>query len=227
MRYLAVIPARGGSKAIPKKNIALLNGIPLISYTIKAALHSKLIDNCIVSTDDPEIEQVALSDNIEVIKRPRHLSTDTADTRSVLLHALSVCPHNPDAVITLQPTSPLRTTDHIDHAINLFESTPLADSLVSTQLVPHNFTPNSLMKFTADGYIEPLTNLDNPLRRQDKPTYLARNGAAIYITKTSCLSRFIFGGNLVSYDMNSVYCPDIDTPLDLFVVENFLRGLNH
>ncbi len=230
MRLLAVIPARGGSKGIPKKNIALLAGKPLIEYTILAAQAAKGIDRIIVSTDSHEIKAVCELLGIEVLLRPAHLSSDLASTKDVLLHvidALSGEGYVPDAVITLQPTSPLRTANHINEALDLFLADPLAESLVSCVKVPHIYYPYSVMKKNNKGYLEPLINEQQPTRRQDKQPFFARNGAAIYITRTDRLVNFIYGGRLLPYMMHDFFSLDIDEECDLIEAEIRLKALSH
>jgi CMP-2-keto-3-deoxyoctulosonic acid synthetase len=120
MHVLAVIPARGGSKSIPLKNIRPLNGTPLLAFTIQAAKRSAYLDRCVVSTDHPDIARVARDYGAEVIERPADLATDQAPTEWALLHALEVLAkdgYRPEYVVTLEPTSPLRTTELIDRCI--------------------------------------------------------------------------------------------------------------
>ena len=140
MKILGVIPARGGSKGIPKKNIKLLNGKPLIAYTIEVALASNL-DKVVVSTDCEEIASISKEYGADVIMRSENLAQDNTPTLPVLKDTINKIDSEYDAVMTLQPTSPFRTTKHIDEAIELFTSDKEADSLVSVVEVPHNFMP--------------------------------------------------------------------------------------
>jgi CMP-N,N'-diacetyllegionaminic acid synthase len=227
MRLLAIIPARGGSKGIPRKNIYPLCGRPLIAYSIDAARKSRVVDRTIVSTDDADIADISRKLGAEVRMRPAFLSQDDTPTRAVLEHVVGELVAEssvPDAVLTLQPTSPLRTVRHIDEAAALFASDPLADSLVSCIEVPHIFHPLSVMRRTAEGYLEPFLPAPQPHRRQDKQTVLARNGAAIYITRTACLAQYVFGGRLVPYVMDADSSIDIDTLEDLGVAERLLKA---
>jgi len=222
---LAVILARGGSKGIPRKNIALLKGRPLIAYTIDAALAATCLERIVVSTDDSEIAAVSCGLGAEVLMRPSELARDETSTLSVLQHVvaqLAVTGYRPDAVMTLQPTSPLRTSKHINEAAQMFASDALADSLVSCINVPHFFHPHSVMRLTAEGYLEPFFDHPQPGRRQDKEPVFARNGAAIYITRTECLDEFIFGGRLIPYMMHEAASLDIDGPADMTVAEGLL-----
>jgi CMP-N,N'-diacetyllegionaminic acid synthase len=227
MKILAVIPARGGSKGIPRKNIALLRGRPLIAYTIDAARAATSLERIFVSTDDTEIAAVSRSLGAEVVMRPAELARDESGTLLVLQHAvaeLAGAGYRPDAVMTLQPTSPLRTSFHIDEAARAFVNDPIADSLVSCIEVPHVFHPYSVMRRTAEGYLVPFLDLPQPGRRQDKEPVFARNGAAIYITRTERLGTFIFGGRLIPYTMPEAASTDIDSPADLAAAERLLAG---
>jgi CMP-N,N'-diacetyllegionaminic acid synthase len=227
VRLLAIIPARGGSKGIPRKNIHLLCGRPLIAYSIDAARASRAIDRTVVSTDDDEIAAISGSLGAEVWIRPAALAQDDTPTRAVLAHVVAELAgecYRPDAVLTLQPTSPLRTARHIDSAAALFESDPRADSLVSCIEVPHVFHPSSVMRRTADGYLEPFLAEPQPHRRQDKATVFARNGAAIYITRTPRIAEYVFGGRLIPFHMDADSSVDIDTLDDLRAAERLMRA---
>ena len=231
MKFLAIIPARGLSKGIPRKNVRLVAGKPLIAWTIEAALNAKGVDRVLVSTEDEEIAEVARQYGAEVpFLRPLKLSQDETPTLPVLQNVVFELKNLenfvPDAVITLQPTSPLRTSEHIDDAIERFKADPLADSLVSCIEVPHIFHPLSVMKQSQHGYLE--NYIDNKegvrvYRRQDKERVWARNGAAIYITRLNCLDKFIFGGNIIPFIMDNSASIDIDCENDLQEVEIIFR----
>jgi CMP-N-acetylneuraminic acid synthetase len=138
-KYLGIIPARGGSKRVPGKNTKLLGGVPLISYTIRAAADSTLLDNYFVSTEDPKIRDLALSYGCPVLNRPLSLAQDDSTTGEVAVHAVEAMEsdgHRYDAVVILHPTSPFRTAHHIDEAIEQFESNAWNCSLASTELLP-------------------------------------------------------------------------------------------
>lgn len=227
MRILAIIPARGGSKGVPRKNIRPLAGKPLIAWTIGAALGAAFLDRVVVSTEDDEIARVARECGAEVpFLRPAELAADESSTLDVLRHMVAELErrdgYRADAVMTLQPTSPLRTARHIDEAAALFAADPAADSLVSFVEVPHVFHPRSVMKRDAQGYMVPYLDQPQPTRRQEKEPVFARNGAAIYITRTPCLERFVFGGRLLAYMMDEADSLDIDTEADLARAETVL-----
>jgi CMP-N-acetylneuraminic acid synthetase len=228
VRLLAVIPARGGSKGISRKNIHPLCGRPLIAYSIDAALRSRAIDRIVVSTDDAEIADISRGLGAEVRMRAANLSQDDTPTRAVLefvVATLATEAYAPDAIVTLQPTSPLRTVRHIDEAAALFAHDLNADSLVSCVQVPHIFHPLSVMRCNASGYLEPYVSGPQPHRRQDKEAVLARNGAAVYITRTKRITEYVFGGNLIPYLMDAESSVDIDTiEEDLRNAERLLRA---
>ncbi len=152
-KFLGIITARGGSKGIPKKNIKNMAGKPLIQYTFDAVKNSKLLTRCIVSSDDDEIINFSKSQSIEApFKRPKELATDQAQSVDVLIHAVNFLFNQeddvPDYIVTLQPTSPLRTGEDIDRAIDIIIKDRDADSLVSVIKVPHNFNPYSVMEIS-------------------------------------------------------------------------------
>lgn len=228
MKFLAFIPARGGSKGIHMKNISLLCGRPLISYTIEAAIESNCFSEIIVSTDSDEIYDVARGFDIRVLVRSPMLAGDDTPTLDVIkdiIESKQVCIDHFDAIATLQPTSPLRQPSHIREACRLFELDPGADSLVSCIQLPHIFHPSSLMRLGENGYLT-RANADSskpPTRRQDKEPLYARNGAAIYITRMSMISSFIYGGNCIPYFMSEADSIDIDTAEDISKAEAIIR----
>jgi CMP-N-acetylneuraminic acid synthetase len=223
MKILGVIPARGGSKGLPLKNIAPLAGRTMLDWTIDAAKEVEKIGLILVSTDHEKIASHAYDAGVGVVDRPPELGKDLTPTAPVIEHAWkTACERgfNADCVVTLQPTSPLRKGVHIREAIELFLSNPGADSLISIQRVPHQFSPVSLMErhgVWTNPVSEGLT-----LRRQDKPNYWCRNGAAIYITKSTNLRRFVWGGKVLAYEMNKVSSLDVDDEEDLIVAEALL-----
>lgn len=210
MRSLGIIPARGGSRSIPWKNLAELKGKHLIGYTIEAALASSLT-KVIVSTDAERIRKVAEKFGAEVIMRPPDLARDDTPTLPVLVHAFETLGGEFDYVVTLQPTSPFRTAKHIDEALNLFRSHPSADTLVSVVEVPHNMVPSSLMRLE-EGRLETLSDAGRTiLRRQDKPKLFARNGPAILImTPEQMRSGELYSGVTLPYVMDWFSSVDID-----------------
>ncbi len=230
MKILAMIPARGGSKGIPGKNIKELAGKPLIGYTCEAALASKKLDRVICSTDSEEIAEVAKSFGVEVpFMRLAEHAQDKSPAIDGIIHALEKLETDegyvPDALIYLQPTSPLRTAEQIDEAIDLFEKEN-PDSLVSVQKVPHCFNPVSVMKIE-DGKLKAFMegHGDKILRRQDKPEVYARNGPALLISKRDHLlgTKTLYGENHIPYIMEVEDSFDIDDIFDWGIVEFLMK----
>ena len=221
MSMLGVIPARGGSKGIKKKNIKLLCGSPLIRYTIESALLSRL-DRVIVSTDCEEIAEISRSYGAEVLIRPSALADDSTPTLPVLQDVYKKLNVDYDAVMTLQPTSPFRDANHINGSMEAFYSVKNAESLVSVVNIPHNMS-NEKSMVLRDGV---LFGNQEVHRRQEITGLFARNGA-IYITAHNCLNNFIFGGRIVPYIMDKVSSIDIDDMEDWMLSELVLKGMRH
>ena len=222
-KILAIIPARGGSKGLPRKNILPLAGKPLIAYTIEAALRSKKLNRVIVSTNNEEIGGVSHKYGAEVIMRPQDLAEDTTPTESVIKHAVSVLEaegYKADIIVTLQPTSPFRTSIQIDDALNEIFSDDV-DSVISLkEVTEHPYK----MKMIENGYIVPFLKIKlKSNRRQDMPTLYKENGA-IYITKYDLIMNKdkIVGGNIKPFLMSDKTSIDIDTHLDLKIAECLL-----
>jgi CMP-N-acetylneuraminic acid synthetase len=213
MKFLAIIPARKGSRGLVNKNFKSLYKKPLIDYTIKAAQKSLFIDRLIISTNDKKIINYSKKNKIEFVKRPEKLSRSNSKVIDAVQHVLKHLKKKnyiPDFIVTLQPTSPLRKAIHIDEAIKLFLSNPNADSLVSCQQVPHIFNPNSLYSFNNFFLKKKNNKKDKIFLRQKKNKYYSRNGAAIYITKYKNIKKYIFGGKILGYLMDKISSLDID-----------------
>ena len=233
MKILGLIPARGGSKGIPNKNIKLINGKPLLCYTAEAALESKKIDKVVLSTDSEKIRKVGISCGLEVpFIRPSILAEDDTPTLPVIDHALEYLNKNqnyiPDIVVLLQPTSPLRKAFHVDNAIDIFLDHKNADSLVSIVQVPHNYNPYSILIRNKKSIVKSF--LDFPEKnnsRQKKPIFYARNGA-IYITNIDCLinKKSMYGDKIISYLMDYKDSFDIDDEIDFLISEHLIKENN-
>ena len=216
-KILSLIPARGGSKGIPKKNIINLAGKPLIAWSIEASLKSEYITKTIVSTNDKEILDISLEYGAEVINRPDNLSDDNANSESAVLHAINHLKNIDeffDIIILLQPTSPLRDSMEIDSAFQeLFASN--ASGLIS--VCKYN---NEILKaFTKNeqGYIEGISNNNYPfMRRQDLPETFMSNGA-IYIINTNefIKNNSFYTKKTIPFIMSSDKSIDIDEYKDL------------
>ena len=230
LEILSIIPARGGSKAIPRKNIKLLKERPLLSYTAESSRQSSFITRHILSTDDDEIAAIGQDYGLEVpFMRPTNLSRDDSPSidcfKYTLQQLLLLEDYTPDYVVILQPTSPLRTSLHIDEAIQLFLTTD-CDSLVSIVDVPHNMTPSSVMNIDPQGYLySPVDPLNISYQRQRKTRVFARNGAAIYITTPELIlsNSSLFGPKLIGYLMTKLDSIDIDDYDDWILVEALLQ----
>ena len=220
-RVLGVIPARGGSKGVPGKNIRVVGGKPLIAWTIEAAKASKVIDRVILSSDDSEIISVAekYSCDAPFIRHPQ-LAEDTTPTIDVVLDALNRCPSY-EWVVLLQPTSPLRTSQDIDSAIERCVKLN-APSCVSVCLAQES--PYWMFTMNQDTHLAALLPNQAVTRRQDLPPVYSLNGA-IYIANAEWLKREgkILASETVAYEMPIERSLDIDTESD-FLQLQFLLG---
>jgi CMP-N,N'-diacetyllegionaminic acid synthase len=227
--FLAIIPARGGSKRLPKKNILDLAGKPLISWSISAAIKSKYIDKVMVTTDSDEIMEVARKYGAEVpFKRPDYLSNDTAIRPDVIKHTIDFYQNenqeNFDYIIFLQPTSPLRNETHIDKAIEyMFEKN--ADAIVSVCEVEHPVQWSGVLPDNKD-MSDFLNEIDIKSRSQDFPSYFRLNGA-IFICDSY---KFMESGcmflkeNIFAYVMSQDISIDIDTKIDFMFARNIFEN---
>jgi len=224
---LGVIPARGGSRGIPSKNLALLAGRPLLAYTADAVKASTRLTRTIVSTDDERIAECAKSLGLDVpFMRPSSLAADDVPMLPVLQHALDTLKADgfaADIVVLLQPTSPLRRGEHIDAAVDWLERTA-ADSVVSVVEVPHQFNPMSVMRIE-EGLLKPFLDGPTITRRQDKPRLFARNGPAVLAVRAAVITEgSLYGKTSWPLGMSAEDSLDIDTPLDLRLVESILAA---
>lgn len=231
MEILAVIPARGGSKGIPKKNIKLLAGKPLIAYTIEEAKKSKYITRIILSTDDKEIVEVAKKYGAEVpFLRPAEISGDLATDVEFLNHALNFLKqkenYEPEIILRLPPTSPLRTAQHIDEGIKVLIDNPEADAVRPITEAPKH--PYKMWRISSDKkYIEPFlpksfTNMDEPynLPRQMLPKAYVHTGAMdVMRLKTIKEMKSTSGKKLAYFFMNAEDSINIDSMIDFKMAE--------
>jgi len=211
MKIISIIPARGGSKSIPKKNLVDFLGAPLIAKTIQQSIKTQLINRTIVSTDDDEISFVAKQYGAEIVKRPNKISGDTATTESAMIHTLNILKENenytPDIVILLQATSPLRKNNDITKAINMFNDKK-ADSLISgSKFEDFLFWEKENSQWQAVNY-----NPDHRMRRQDRKPQFVENGS-IYMFKPEILYKFNnrIGGKMILFEMEFWQTWEIDT----------------
>jgi CMP-N,N'-diacetyllegionaminic acid synthase len=223
---LAIIPARGGSRGIPRKNVRLLCGKPLIAYTIEAALSSKLIDRVVVSTEDEKIADVSKKYGAEIISRPQELAQDDTPSLPVYQHTIRYLEktegYRPEIIVILQPTSPLRIVEDIDRIIEVFLEAKY-DSIVSVcevEYPPHwmyTLEGNRLKPVIKDG--------ENVIRRQDAPKVYRLNGA-MYVTTRDIIMKEnrVLGRDTKAYIMPLERSIDINTEPDFKLAELLMKG---
>lgn len=227
IKALAIIPARGGSKGIPKKNIVNLAGKPLIGWTIEAAQKSHFIEDIFVSSDSDEILQLAENSGAKTIKRPQELALDETLTVPVLKHAIqTIEAQNQDShydfLILLQPTSPLRNASHIDAAFELLLSSNCS-SLISVVESSHSPLKSFVIE---NGFLKGLINNDYPfMRRQDLPKAYSANGA-IYIVDLKLFKSLgsLLTSECIPFMMDQTASIDIDTRDDLEIANRLLSA---
>ena len=223
-KIIAVIPARGGSKGFPRKNIQELSGKPLVAWSIGSAQASKLLDHFVVTTDDVTISKVSEEWGAQVICRPSELATDTANIESALFHALEKMEGNWDLIVLLQPTSPLRLGQDIDDCIRtMFEkNAPAAISVCEPQKSPY-----WMYKVSEEARMSPVAAEIDAVRRQDLPKVYSLNGA-VYVAEIEWLKS---NGRFMSADTAAHIMPifrsvDIDSELDLVIAESIFNNFN-
>ncbi|MEX2483767.1 MAG: acylneuraminate cytidylyltransferase family protein [Brumimicrobium sp.] len=225
MKPLVVIPARGGSKGVPRKNIKVLGGKPLIQWTIEEA--RKIFDDDVVcvSTDDVEIKKTVENSGLAVpFLRPDELATDTAGSYEVLLHAVQFYEeqgYHPDTLVLLQPTSPFRTVQHIKAALSLFEQQ--LDMVVSVKETKSN--PYYVLREEDENGFLVKSKTSHATRRQDVPKVWELNGA-IYIINIKSLKKQPLNKfkRVIKYEMNELSSHDIDSPLDWIIAESIIAN---
>ena len=229
MKILSIIPARGGSKGVPKKNIKLLGKMPLIEYTLYSAKKSKLLTHIVVSTDEEEIAIVAeIAGYKPPFIRPSELAKDKSTSLEVMQHAIWFFESRSvffDAVCLLQPTTPYRESGFIDKAIEKFISSN-ADSLISVLPIPHEYNPHWAFEQNGNGLLKIATGEVTIIpRRQELPKAFHRDGA-IYITKTNVLkSGSLYGKSIAYIESNPQFYVNIDTMKDWETAEKLLAKI--
>ena len=225
---LGVIPARGGSKGIPRKNIRLLGDKPLLAWTVQTALQSAVLDRLILTTEDEEIAEVGRTYGCEVpFLRPQELATDETPGIEPVLHALNLLEAHegyvPEFVMLLQPTSPFRTSEQMKQAVKQFLMSNF-DSLVS--VVEPKHPPLWMFVKDADESLKPLLSSEKPTRRQDLPESFALNGA-IYLTRTTVLKRekTFMPERTMGYVMDRLTSLDLDDMVDWKVAECLIANI--
>lgn len=231
MRVLGLIPARGGSKGIPRKNIRLLLGKPLLQYTVEAALASRYLNRVVLSTDDPEIAEVGKQCGVEVpFLRPGELAQDNTPTLPVIQHAVHFLEQNQepfDAICLLQPTSPMRQASDIDACLELFTSRQ-ADAVVTVLQVPDKFNPHWVYFQDNAGFLRLSTGESEPIpRRQELPPAYHREGA-IYVTRRDVIMEqgSLYGRRLYGFPVSPEKSVNIDTLNDWQRAEEMLLRIS-
>ena len=222
-KIVAIIPARGGSKGVPRKNIRLVAGKPLIAWSIEAALGAETVDAVYVSTDDDEIASISRSYGARIITRPLEISGDMASSESALLHAIETMASSgerPDRIVFLQCTSPLTESQDIDACVRKLESTSADSAFTAKEFFYF------IWKVAADGSCDGI-NHDKRFRqrRQDRAPQYEENGA-VYVMKTDgfCKAKHRFFGKTVMSLMPEARCFEIDTEFDIEVADRILSA---
>jgi len=224
-KIVAIIPARGGSKRLPRKNILPLDNKPLIGWTIDAAMNSKYIDEIFVSTDDAVISKTAEHFGLQVPElRPSKLAGDQATTKSVIDYTLRKYFPCADIVLILQPTSPFRSYEHIDSALKYFEEN-CADGVVSVTKCEHNPLWSNVLpdNMSMENFLR-----TGPGCSQKSPDFYRLNGAIyIYGAKFYLSASNLYSNNTYAYVMDNLYSIDIDTEQDYryaqFLKQNYIK----
>jgi CMP-N,N'-diacetyllegionaminic acid synthase len=217
----ALIPARGGTKGIPRKNIKFIAGKPLIVWTIEAALRSSLLSGVVVSTDDLEIAEIARQAGAQVpFTRPAQLARDQSPILDTVLHTLGQFPQY-DSVLLLQPTSPLRTADDMDGFLNFVAQKKTPSAVSVTEADTH---PYWTYRLNADQTMAQFVDVASVALRQDLPAVFSLNGA-MYFADASWLrdSGSLVGAETLAYVMSKEHSVDLDTPLDWKFAELLLK----
>lgn len=231
--FLAVIPARGGSKSIPRKNVKLFLGRPLMAWTVEVARKSAIFEHIVLSTDDEDIAELGRSLGAEVpFLRPASLAEDTVPTGPVVQHAVRwLAEHDgwmPDWLMVLEPTAPGRRPFHLRAAASLL--TDGADSVASVSIVPHHYRPGKVLRLDADGTMTGIngTPLDRMIhRRQELPVCYALNGL-VFACRTALVLQeppTLWGRRVLAYVVDPKFAVDLDTAEDWVPAEARVRQL--
>ncbi len=230
LRVLGIIPARGGSKGVPRKNLRNLAGKPLLEYTAEAALASTRLSRIILTTEDLEIAEAGRQCGIEVpFLRPESLARDDTPMLPVIRHAVKTLEDSGDrfdAICLLQPTNPLRRPEDLDNCIRLLDEQE-ADSVVSMLPVPVEFNPHWVWFSDSNGYLKIATGEEMPIpRRQDLPAAWHREGS-VYVTRRDILieRNTFYGTKMIGYMMDPEKTVNIDTMEDWVRAEKLIEAM--
>ncbi len=228
---LGILPARGGSKSIPKKNIARLGGKPLIAYVIDAMKASQHITRVIVSTDDAEIAAVARDCGAEVpFMRPAEFAQDSSPTMPVLFHAVEWLAKNegyrPDMLVLSQPTSPFTRAQQMDQAIEMLKNDAGASAVTTVIEVEHNYHPYNIRQINADASVTFMLSAEHDQfpTRQSKPIFYAFGNAYIFRYATLTQQRSIYGKRCLPLIIDRFSAFDINDPHELVMAEAMLAA---
>lgn len=232
MKVLGLIPARGGSKGIPRKNIRQICGKPLLQYTAEGALQSRLLARVVLSTDDLEIAEVGHACGLEVpFLRPPELARDETPMLPVVQHAVRTLEYSGDtfdAICLLQPTNPLRRTEDIDACIEVLEKSE-ADAVVTLLPVPHKYNPHWVYFQNGHNFLRLSTGEQAPVtRRQELPSAFHRDGS-IYLTRRDVVmeQNSLYGQRLAGHLIDPARCINVDEMEDWERASALLvKGLN-
>ncbi|MDT0676791.1 acylneuraminate cytidylyltransferase family protein [Autumnicola musiva] len=228
MRVLGIIPARGGSKGVPGKNILEFGGKPLIAYAIETGQKSKLLTELVVNTEDEEISRVSEEYQCRVIKRPEKLASDTSNVVDTVLNTLQEFEDENtffDAVMLLQPTAPLRTAKDVDNAIEILQSED-TDAVISMVSVGDNH-PARMYRIEGREAKCEMPEFETT-RRQDLPKRYIRNGC-IYLMKTDILKKekTFMPKSKAIYKMDAEWAVNIDTEMDVLILHALIEKWNN
>ncbi len=224
---LGIIPARGGSKRLPKKNIKMIANKPLLLWTLEAGKQSKFIDRLIVTSDDEQILKISTENGADIVRRPSELSEDRTSTYDAIKHTIEKMKEDYDYICLLQPTSPLRHSGHIDEALEqLIEKK--SDAIISVSEMNENPHWSNTLNEDNDmsKFLKP--EIKNK-RSQDLKKYYHVNGA-IYICRTDMLlaqKTFFIKSNIYAYIMNKECSIDIDDEFDFLLADLLLKNKNN
>ena len=230
MKILGIIPARIGSKGVKKKNIKLLNGKPLISYTYENAKNSKQINRLIVSTESKEIKKVCTRLGLDVpFLRPSALSMDDTPTIDVVKHAIKEMEKNGEyygAICLLQTTTPFRDKNLIDSAIKKFKIKN-CDSLVSVQKVPNKYHPNWMFQSDGDGFLYRNKHQGRLVSRRQDLDYVFYRDGSLYLTATKTIKNHsdLYGNKIAFIEHKPVFHVNIDTNTDWEKAEKYSKAI--
>jgi CMP-N,N'-diacetyllegionaminic acid synthase len=225
-RLTAVIPARGGSKAIPRKNMLRIGGETIVERAIRLARESGWVDRVLVTTDDPEIYYIANQhDAAPPSLRPAHLATDLATSIDAVNHLIIDADINEGYVLLLQPTSPLRSIEDLDALCRSFEANPEAQAIVS--VVRHDSPhPNKIVTING-GYVRSYLGTNPSVPRQSLPIVHAINGAFYIVAKRTLVEQQTFlPERTLAFEMPIERSVNLDTPIDLLLMQALLKKTN-